>query len=294
MLAGLAVFALALAIVLAMLPANPAHAAFPGRNGRIAFEGGLPFPAPQDIFSIEPTGKHERRLTHNPPSDGDPAYSPNGKKIAFDSDRKGLLQIFVMSAAGKGQRRVTKNSDACFDPAWSPNGRRIVFTRSHLGHGKIYTMNADGTHQRKRTHLDANTFGATWSPNGKRIAFYSSADGDFEVYAMNVNGSHLRQLTHNSTFDGNPNYAPNGRHIVFGDATGIARMKPGGGHVKQLSTNTDSEPAYSPNGKKIAFERLVAGMNFEIFTMNADGTKQRRRTHNSRVDFAADWQPLPR
>jgi Tol biopolymer transport system component len=155
-------------------------------------------------------------------------------------------------------------------------------------------MKAGGSKQRQRTTLAANSFGPTWAPNGKHIAFYSDADGDFELYTMKPNGSHLKQLTHNTTFDGDPDYSPNAKQIAFSNGGGIVEMPAGGGGTHQLTTNqADSAPAFSPKGNQIAFERGVSG-DEEIFTMKANGHKQRQRTTNSRDDIAPDWQPLHR
>ncbi len=284
----------ALAGSLVLASTAPSEAAFPGRDGRIAlYRERPPGSFINEIHTLEPNGSHARRLTKRG-SNSDGAYAPNGKTIAFTSNRDGDPEIFKMRAGGTRQRRLTRNQEPDLDPAWSPDGQRIAFTRNHLGDTELYTMRADGRKVRRRTNLDANTFGATWSPNGKRIAFYSSGDGDFEVYTLKLANNHVRQLTDNSVFDGEPDYSPSGNKIVFGTAAGIFRMNADGTSPRPITDNpADFGPIYAPSGDRIAFSRTIGGTS-EVLTIRADGKKRRRLTRNAFNDIVSGWQPLRR
>ena len=121
-------------------------------------------------------GSGQRKLTRNPARDGGPAWSPDGRRIAFASERNGTFEIYVMNADGSGQRSLTGASPA-FGPEWSPDGRKIVF----FSDGEIYAMNADGSEQRRLTRDPGNDFGPRWSPDGHMIAFerdLPSAEGE--------------------------------------------------------------------------------------------------------------------
>ena len=91
-------------------------------------------------------GTGVRQLTDNDDWDRFPAWSPNGKKIAFHSDRDGDEEIFVMNADGTGVTQLTDNF-ALNDmfPAWSPNGNKIAFESDRDGNNEIFVMNADGS-----------------------------------------------------------------------------------------------------------------------------------------------------
>ncbi len=89
-------------------------------------------------------GLGQTRLTTNPAGDGEPAWSPDGTKIAFTSDRDGNSQIYVMNAAdGSGQTNLTNNAAFIVGtPAWSPDGTKIAFTNTRDGNVEVYVMNA--------------------------------------------------------------------------------------------------------------------------------------------------------
>src|SRR5215211_8248538 len=142
-----------LIIVLAVLVAaellgvaavDPARAAFPGTNGKIAFDrvaGGN-----DDVYTINADGTGLDQLTNDPTTDEFAAFSPDGKSIAFNSNRSGNYYIYTINATGGGALdQVTKGPDNDKRPNWSPDGKKIVFTRTAGTNDDVYTINADGT-----------------------------------------------------------------------------------------------------------------------------------------------------
>ena len=91
-----------------------------------------------------------------------PAWSPDGRKLAFVSDRDGNSEVYVMNANGSGQRNLTRNPAFDADPAWSPDGRKIAFVSNRDGSYGVYVMNADGSGQRRLAQRSpANSGGLT-------------------------------------------------------------------------------------------------------------------------------------
>jgi Tol biopolymer transport system component len=252
----------AVMVMLAIAAVEPAHAAFPGSNGHIAFTSDRT--GNFEIFQMDSDGDNPVDLTLTPATDDHRAsYSANGKKIVFDGGDGGNKQeIYSMNANGLLQTRLTRNSIFDVEPVYSPDGKKIAFSSNRITSSQeIFVMNADGTRVKILTDAPAASFDPAWSPDGKRIAFTSNRDGNIEVYRMNV-----ADTNHDGQGD-------NPRNLS--DISG-----------------QDSDPFYSPDGTRIAFQTNRDG-NAEIYVMNATtGISQVNLTQNAATDFEASWQAL--
>ena len=130
----------------------------------------------------------------------DPAWSPDGKRIAFVRLNAPLGEpIYVVNADGSRLRNLTpKPVGAYDDPAWSPDGRKLAFVSERDGNSEVYVMNANGSGQRNLTRNPAFDADPAWSPDGRRIAFASNREGSYGVYVMNADGSGQRRLAQRS------------------------------------------------------------------------------------------------
>ena len=258
-------------------------------------------------------GSRPTNLTNDPAGDYTPAWSPDGTKISFTSDRDGNYEIYVMNADGSGQTRLTNNPAVDYYPDWSPDGRRIAFTSERDGNAEIYVMNADGSGQTNLTNNTALDEAPAWSPDGTKIAFASVRDGNWEIYVMNADGSGQTKLTNNTTaFDHFPDWSPDGAKIAFGsnrvgpgsygpdvyvmdavDGDGDGNGDGNGDNLVRLTfgLNDDDTPAWSPDQTKIAFRSDRVGP-IEIYVMDADGSDQTNLTGNSSQDYGPNWQRL--
>jgi TolB protein len=155
-----------------------------------------------------------------------PAWSPDGAKIAFVSQRDGNAEIYVMNADGTNPVRLTNDPGYDADPAWSPDGSKLAFTRGACDQngcqGRIETMNVDGSGVVALTAGTADLQPA-WSPDGTKIVFarllscyYSACDHDLIV--MRADGSAAATLVSGGDDQSDPAWSPDGRRIAFAAA----------------------------------------------------------------------------
>jgi Tol biopolymer transport system component len=253
-------------------------------------------------------GSKQKNLTNNPASDFDAAVSPDGKKIAFTSNRDGLLnpEIYVMNADGSNQQRLTKDEAADTLPAWSPDGSKIAFTSSRDGNQEIYTMDAaTGDTLENMTKNPARDAAPDWAPDGVTISFETNRDGNGEIYMMDSHGNLPYNLSRNPAVgDFGATYAPNPvdhwnraftRAVSTQDGSfnyEIYEMTYLGVTQTNLtkSAATETDPSYSPDGTKIAFTTDRDGnSNEEIYVMNRDGSSPKNLTNNAAGDYDPDW-----
>jgi Tol biopolymer transport system component len=303
------------ALLLLAGTAREAEATFPGNNGKIAFASdrttgeGVNNPEGDfEIFTINRDGSDLQQLTENAALDFDPEWSPDGQKIAFESDRGLFSEIFVMIAAGTQETQVTTNPDFSFDrsPTFSADGQRIAFGSNRAAgvdnpekDAEIFTVNLDGTGLTQLTRNAARELHPDYSPDGRKIAFVSDRDFAPGIYTMTSDGTKQKKRSRGSgTVFASPGWSPDGGRITFmsnqdgGDD--VYTMRAGGSGQKRLTVNgvpTDSAPVFSPDGRKIAFQSNRDG-NFEIYAMNADGSAPVNLTNDPAGDFTPDWQPV--
>ena len=225
-----------------------------------------------DISVANADGSGLRRVTSGPGVDCAPAWSPDGRKIAFQRSlvrREGDrvvgydFDIYVINANSSEERNLTGDAVSAGSPLWSPDGRKIVFWSGPDGNGWVSVMNADGSKRRK---LARNHGYVAWSPDGTKIllargghqlceAPCSGGGGATEAYAVvaNADGSGLRTLTRIAGVNG-------------------------------------ARASWSPDGRRIVFVSDLDG-NLEIYVINADGSRRRNLTRHPGHDSDPAWAP---
>lgn len=148
-----------------------------------------------EIYAATVDGKNIKRLTFNSAIDTAPTWSPNGREIAFTSDRGGTPQIYIMDAEGSNVRRVSFGGTYHDAPVWSPSGDLIAYVSRVDAIHDIYILNLRTNQIIKLTESSARNESPAWSPDGRHIIFSSNRDGTIQLYSIDYDGRNLKRLT---------------------------------------------------------------------------------------------------
>src|SRR6266513_1051978 len=160
-----------------------------------------------NVYVMTADGTNPTRLTQGGAVDQLPTWSPDGARIAFQTNRDGNNEVYVMNADGSNPINLTQSPAADEFPAWSPLGDKIAFRSDRDGNGEIYVINLDGSQPTRLTNTPAEEYYPAWSPTGSGIAFVSNRDGNFEIYLMKPDGSAQKRVTSNPAWDAAPAWA---------------------------------------------------------------------------------------
>lgn len=262
-----------------------------------------------------------RKLTHGRYDSGWAVWSPDGKKLAFDSSRTDhtpndsghVNDVFVMRSDGSGVKKLTDSKGVSGDAAWSPSGSSIAFDAdrgNRAGLSAIYVMHADGRKLRRVTdpRPPLSDYKPRFSPDGTRLVFTrargTSGNAPAALFTVRLDGSGLQRLTSYALHADDSDWSPNGKRIVvdaypnpdaYGDIFVVAAT---GGRPVDLTRNPagragSADPAWSPDGRRILFldNRVVNGFGRTgLATMNPDGSDRRFISGKNLEAHQADWQ----
>ena len=195
-------------------------------------------PGPPFIYVIPLVGlKPERRVTYGAAPEVDPAWSTDGRRIAFARRVRGSFDLFSVRPDGSDERRLTDTPGVDeLSPAWSPAGSRIAFARYEdrleRGSGDLWTAIADGGDERMLLGDEHDYASPAWSPDGRRIALLK----DSLVAVVDAGGGAPRPLTPGGEVkESRPSWSPDGTRLAFTRDPGkIITMDPDGAHVRQV------------------------------------------------------------
>jgi Tol biopolymer transport system component len=276
-----------LAVVVLVLVAGPAEAAFPGANGKIAFVKENFRQGTSGIFAMNPDGSETDRLG----SGYTPSYSADGQKVVFErfsgeSEEDFDQDIWVMDADGSDTQQVTSSPAYDHSPSFFPEGDKIAFIRDSRRNGTdIFTINLDGTGLEKITDSAAiyeETLAV--SPEGSKIAF-SRYNRSSDIWVMNADGTDPQNLTRTGRVDEfGPDWSPDAQKIAFTSYRFNFFVEGG--------TSAEGREAFAPE----ALERDARASeepeeDVEVSVMDADGGNRQDLTSGPAFDAYPAFSP---
>ena len=205
-----------------------------------------------EVFIVDPETGDAFNVTKAPKSEERyPCWSPDGKRVAFISDRNSATNLYVANADGSNLKRIITSPAVCYMPSWqkTPKGERIVFGM-HGDKPEMASVKPDGS----GLQMLGEGHDPTLSPDGRQICYTGHAGGGVTVFVMNPDGSGKRQV------------------------------------VKDISKVGATFPNWSPDSKQLTYSFPV-GDALELFIINADGSGNRQLTRLGKVCTPSAWSP---
>lgn len=293
-------------LVVALLPALATANHHNNMSGKIVFHI-EPDAADSEIYIMNEDGSGRVALTNNTATDERPAWSPDGRQIAFVSDRNGTRSLWIMDEDGSNQTLLAA-LPAPGDMAqidWSPDGTTIAAQVGSKGpepvgsDNEIYLIDVATGGSTQITSNSIFDGQPRFSPDGSKLLIERMVDMDhFEVFVIDADGSNPVNLTQSpGSWDFSPSWSPDGKYVTFAsDREGpydLWRMDADGSNPVQLTFTDgfDDKTDWSKDGKQIIYTTSEVD-GFDIGIMNADGSNRTLLTENPIDEFAPRWQPL--
>lgn len=182
-----------------------------------------------------------------------PTWAPDGRRIAFMSDRENNESLYIYDQSTLAVTRLTDGEGNDTHPAWSPDGTAIAFVSDRGGARDLYLVNVESGALTQLTNDDADDLYPAWSPDGARIAFASTRGAGQKIHQITLASGETEQLTEGTTDDTHPSYSPEGERLLFtandNDSNDLWILRLGRGEYTRLTnsaTSDDGEGTFQP------------------------------------------------
>jgi TolB protein len=249
----------------------------------------------KEIYVCDFDGHSPKKLTRFNSITLSPAWSSDGKWLAYTSYAKGKPDLYIRDLDNKRGAFVAKKG-INVTPAWLPNRFALAATLSFSGDPEIYLLTGKGKITKKLTNNWGIDVSPTWSPDGSRMAFVSNRAGNPQIFIKNISTGQTRRLTYQGRYNTTPSWSPVGDKIAYSAAengqVNIYVINVDGTNALQLTRNSgrNESPSWSPDGSLIVFSSTREGPS-RIYVMTGYGTEQRRLLSLSGEQTNPKWSP---
>jgi TolB protein len=248
-----------------------------------------------ELYMMDYDGYNETRLTFNKIEDYMPAWSADGRSIAYTAYERGSAKLYLLFPFD-GKRDLVFDKGTSFAPSFSPDGRWLAFcSTENDANSEIYVASSNGRSPRRITFNNAIDTAPTWAPTSREIAFTSDRLGSPQILIMDREGSNVRRVSFGgSTHHDGPAWAPTGDRIVYvSRVEAVFDM-----YILDLRSNEISKltegyarnefPCWSPDGRHVIYQSNRAGSINQIFSVDYDGRNIRQLTSKGENKLP-DW-----
>ncbi|MEZ4666650.1 MAG: hypothetical protein R3E39_01800 [Anaerolineae bacterium] len=216
-----------------------------------------------DIFTVGIGGRAAIRLTNSPTDERDPAWSPDGQRLAYASRQDGNWEIYIDDLdLSTPPTRMTYDQSFQGNPQWSPDGLFIVYESYQGDNLDIYVVPVDGSQPAQRvTSNPAPDFSPSWSPDGRHIAFVSWRDGNQDIYIFSLDNptdeASVNLTNTPERQENNPTWSPDGKYLAYSALDeGIEKVFVKSGIDSRAEAQVlarGRDPAWSPDGASLIY-----------------------------------------
>jgi TolB protein len=233
----------------------------------------------KEIYSCEFDGYNPQQLTRNHSISLFPAWSSDGRYLAYTSYKAGKPDLYIKNLAEMQEVSVAQKG-INITPAWVPGKFELAATLSFSGDQEIYLLTGEGKIIKRLTNMKGSDVSPSWSPDGKKMAFVSNRSGDPQIYITDLVADKTRRLTFEGNYNTQPSWSPRGDKIAYASfidghhnicVIDVEGLEP----IQLTHESGDNEaPSWSPDGNLIVFSSNREGP-FQLYVMTAFGTDQR-------------------
>ncbi len=244
------------------------------------------------VIMMDPDGMWEESITHYGGITLSPSWSPDGKKLAYVSFKKGDADIYVYDVESKREKLLVGGKGAQSAPAWSPDGRYIAYSSTIKGgNSEIFLIDTLTGKKKRLTYYYGIDTSPSWSPDGEKIAFVSDRSGPPHLFVMRKDGSQVTRLTYGS-YDVSPAWSPRGDLIAY------ASLEKGRYYIRVITPEGKNDrilvegesPCWAPNGRYLVFYKgLGNGRALFLTSSQGGGSLLIKQVDGGRVDWSGKY-----
>ncbi len=227
------------------------------------------------LYVADADGRRSQQVLTSDQPIMSPAWSPDGRKLAYVSFESGKAAIYIQDVA-TGQRVQATSFDGINGaPTWSPDGRRIAMSLSKDGQPEIYILDVANRSVERVTQSNSIDTEPAWSPDGRSLIFTSDRSGGPQIYQYSLGSGETNRITFTGNYNARARFSPDGEEIFFIHRSNrgyqVAKQDLGGGRLVVLSESTrDESPSVAPNGTMVIFATQQGGAGV-LSAVSADG-----------------------